>query len=546
MKQGLTAVFCALLCVLTGCGSPEPKGSDSEALERDALALERPNILLIVADDLGFTDLGAFGGEISTPNLDQLARNGLRLTNFHAGPSCAPTRAMLLTGTDNHLAGMGSQSGLQTANQRAHSAYLNKLLPEVPTVAEHFRSLGYRTLASAKWHLGHEAPHLPGARGFDRSFVLLEGGGGHFDATPIFENFGSASWLEDDQPYELPEDFYSSDYMTDKLMEYLGEGDEPFFAYLGFTAPHWPLQAPAEDIARYRGRYDEGWQALHRARMAGAKREGVVAQESQGVASEPGVQNWPDLSLEERQVAIAKMEVYAAMIDRLDQNVGRLLRYLDQQGELERTVIFFMADNGAEAHPIERLDGIRPWVEANFNNSAENVGSRTSYVTLGPSWARATAAPFRDSKSKLAEGGIRVPAFVHLPGGETGIDSSFMRVMDLMPTFLQLAGGQQPAGIMGRSLHRRWLGGEVAYTPEEFIAGETYNRKYAIRGNWKLLYQEPPYGSGEWELYNLAEDVEEQNNLAAEHPELVSELKAAYDSYASEVGVIVPDQPIYY
>ena len=495
MKHVVMSVGCALVYVLTGCGGVEPNQA--------AVSSDRPNILLIVADDLAFTDLGAFGGEISTPNLDHLARTGLRLTNFHTAPSCAPTRAMLLTGTDNHLAGMGSQAGLETENQEGHSAYLNKLLPSAPTVAEHFQTLGYRTMASSKWHLGHEAPYLPGARGFDRSFVLLEGGGGHFDDTPVFEQFGAAHWLEDDQPYELPKEFYSSDYMTDKLMDYLGAGDEPFFAYLGFTAPHWPLQAPAEDISKYRGRYDEGWQALHQARLAGAKREGVIARDAQGVAQEPGVQSWQDLSPEEQQVAVAKMEVYAAMIDRLDQNVGRLLRYLDQLGERENTVIFFMSDNGAEAHPIELLDGVRPWVDANFDNSAANIGHQSSYVTLGPSWARATAAPFRDSKSKMAEGGVRVPAFVHLPGGDAGIDGSFMRVMDLMPTFLQLAGGQPPADIMGRSLRNRWLRGEAAYTAEETIAGETYNRKYVYRGDWKLLYQEPPYGPGEWQLYNL-------------------------------------------
>lgn len=548
MRIALKIVLAGLVFATVGCGGAEPKDAAREAPVPDSATApdSRPNILLIVADDLGFTDLGAFGGEISTPHLDQLARDGLRLTNFHAGPSCAPTRAMLLTGTDNHRAGMGSQSGLETENQKGHRQYLNKLLPEVPTVAEHFRTLGYRTVASAKWHLGHEAPHLPGARGFDRSFVLLEGGGGHFDATPLFERYGAAHWLEDDQPYELPENFYSSDYMTDKLMEYLDEGESPFFAYLGYTAPHWPLQAPLEDLARYRGRYDAGWQALHQARMAGAKREGVIAEDAQGVAREPGVERWQDLDEQEQAVAVAKMEAYAAMVDRIDQNIGRLLGYLAEHGQLNNTVIFFMADNGAEAHAMELLDRVRPWVEANFDNSAENIGTGSSYVTLGPSWARATAAPFRDSKSKMAEGGIRVPAFVRLPGGKAGIDGSFMRVMDLAPTFLQLAGGQVPADMMGRSLFDRWSGGDAAYSQNEIIAGETYNRKYVYRGNWKLLYQEAPYGTGTWELYNLAEDVQEQNNLAAAHPELVAELAAAYDRYAADVGVVVPDEPIYY
>ena len=216
-----------------------------------------PNILLIVADDLGYTDLGAFGGEINTPHLD------------HTSASCSPTRAMLLTGTDNHLAGMGSQGGLATPVQKQSPAYANRLSPEVPTFVELMRDAGYRTYMSGKWHLGATADSLPSARGFDRSFALMEGGGGHFDDTPLFKQYGRANWLEDGEPVVLPEDFYSSDEVTERLMSYIEATPqgEPYFAYLAFTAPHWPLQAPAEDIARYRGAYDEGWDVLRAARI---------------------------------------------------------------------------------------------------------------------------------------------------------------------------------------------------------------------------------------------------------------------------------------
>ena len=527
-----------LVTTVWACSEPAPPTA----------APVKPNILLIVLDDLGYTDLGAFGGEIETPNLDQLARGGVRLTNFRAGPSCAPTRAMLLTGMDNHLAGMGSQSGLQTELQSQSRAYQNKLLPEVPTIAERLQGLGYRTLASAKWHLGHEAQYLPNARGFDRSLVLLEGGGGHFDATPLFERYGKANWLEDDQPIELPEDFYSSDYMTDKLISYLAETstDTPYFAYLGYTAPHWPLQAHAEDLAKYRGRYDEGYQVLHAERMAGAKREGVIANWVTGVSFEPGVVDWQSLDADAKAVEVAKMEAYSAMVDRVDQNIGRLLTVLETRGDLANTLIFFMADNGAEAHVMEALEWNAPWIAANFDNSAGNIGDRSSYVTLGPSWARATAAPFRDSKSKMSEGGIRVPAFVTYNDLGTGIDAEFMRVMDLAPTFIELAGGETPGDMTGRSLLADWRGDAPAYGPDEAIAGETYNRRYVYRGDWKLLYQEPPYGTGEWQLYNLSDDIGEQHDLAAEHPEVVADLLAHYQKYADEVGVIVPETPIYY
>lgn len=530
------------LAALLGCSAPEALVDETEASN----AVQPPNILLIVADDLGFTDLGSFGGEIATPHLDGLARAGVRLTNFRTGPSCAPTRAMLMTGTDNHLAGMGSQSNA-TENQRVSPAYGNQLLPSMPTIAEQLGALGYRSVASTKWHLGTDANALPNARGFERSLVLLEGGAGHFDATPIFAHY-EASWLEDDQPVALPDDFYSTDFMTDKVIAYIGETptDVPYFAYLGFTAPHWPLQAPASDIETYRGRYDAGWHALFDARMAGAIREGVVEPDHVGVSHEPGVEEWSSIDADQRAVELAKMETYSAMVDRLDQNVGRLLTFLTERGDLDNTVIVFMADNGAEAHRMEFYGGNDEWVPANFDNAVEKIGTKDSYVTLGPSWARATAAPFRDSKSKVAEGGIRVPAFFVLPDGSPGIDRSFMRVMDLAPTFLDIAGGSSDPDKMGRSLLARFNGGPPAYAADEAIAGETFNRRYVYRGDWKLLYQEPPYGTSEWQLYNLVDDPGEQNDVAAANPELVRELIAAYDDYATKVGVIVPETPIAY
>lgn len=509
----------------------------------------QPNILIIMADDLGFTDLGAFGGEIQTPNLDALARSGLRLSNFHAGPSCAPTRSMLMTGTDNHLAGMGSQGRLATKAQQHSPAYQNKLDPVVPTIAEHLQEMGYATLASAKWHLGADAPQQPNARGFNRSFVLMEGGSGHFDDTPVFEHYGKADWREDGEPAVLPPSFYSSDHMTDKLIEYVNEvpSSQPIFAYLSYTAPHWPLQAPAEDVLRYRGQYDNGWHDLNSTRMVGAQREGVIPLDARAVKDEPGLVGWHSLDSEEQANASRRMEVYAAMVDRLDQNVGRVLTALETSGRLSTTVIVFLSDNGAEAHQMELYSTNPEWVPNNFNNELANVGTKTSYTTLGQGWARATAAPFRDSKSKLAEGGIRVPAFVKFPTAHrTGIDPSYMRVMDLAPTFIELAGGKSPESMMGRSLLTRWRGGASPYPADETIAAETYGRRLAQRGEWKALMQPPPYGTGQWQLYNLARDLGEQKDLALEHPQILKALVEGYETYASRVGVIDPETPISY
>ena len=542
----MRGLFIAALLIAVGCGQP----ADNPANDHDAEASDTntpPNILLIVLDDLGYTDLGAFGGEIATPNLDQLAFRGVRFTNFHAGPSCAPTRAMLMTGTDNHLAGMGSQQGLETELQRQSVRYQNRLLPDVPTIAEALRDLGYHTLASAKWHLG-DGDALPSNRGFAKSFVLMQGGGGHFDDTPLFERYVKADWREDGIPVELPEHFYSSDYMTDKMLEYIESvpDGKPFFAYLGYTAPHWPLQAPDVSIAKYASRYTDGWDVLREQRLAGAKRMGIVAAAATAVSKERGVVPWESLDEADRPLQTKRMQVYAAMVDRVDENIGRILSRLDAMEALENTVIFVMADNGAEGHNMEIAVNNAVWVPANFDNSLDSIGSANSYVVVGASWARATAAPFRDSKGRMAEGGIRVPAFVDMPGSDKGVDGAYMRVMDIAPTFIDIAGGEKPASMMGRSLLNRWTGGPEPYAKNEIVAAETYGRRMAQQGDWKILLQEPPLGTGDWQLYNLGQDLGEQEDLSEEFPEVRTELITAWEAYAREVGVILPEIPIFY
>lgn len=535
-------LWISLLTLFTlGCAQePEPPTEPAKA----------PNILLIVLDDLAYTDIGAFGGEISTPNLDDLAFKGLRFSNFHAGPSCAPTRSMLMTGTDNHLAGMGSQSGLATEMQKTHRQYQNRLLPDVPTIAELLQAEGYHTVASAKWHLGDDDA-LPSNRGFKRSFVLMPGGAGHFDDTPMFSHY-TADWREDGAPFTLPEKFYTSDFMTDKVIEYISEADDdqPWFAYLGYTAPHWPLQAPPESIAKYESRYDEGWDVLRHARLEGAKRMGVVDAAASGVHSEVGSGPWSELTDEEKIRQSKTMAIYAAMVDRVDENIGRLVKVLEGRGDLSNTVIVFMADNGAEGHRMELARDNATWIPENFSLALEDMGTKDSYVVLGPSWARAGAVPFRESKARLSEGGIRVPAFVYLPSNfqevDQGVDGAYMRAMDLAPTFLDIAGAEAPEAMMGRSLLDRWLGGVEPYGKNEVIAAETYGRRMAQRGDWKVLWMEAPYGSGDWQLYNLAQDLGEQEDLSEEFPKVREELIAAWEAYAEEVGVVLPETPIYY
>lgn len=532
----LLFALCLLLALL-GCGAPPP---------------ERPNVLLIVADDLGYTDLGAFGGEINTPNLDRLAMRGLRLTNFHAGPSCAPTRAMLMTGTDNHLAGMGSQGSLTTPQQKLSPNYQNALKAELPTLAELMRDAGYYTIASAKWHLG-DGEVSPENKGFERTFALMPAGSSHFDERPMFSG-DTADWREDGVAFTLPDTFYSTDTMTDKLLEYLRDAppQKPFFAYLAYTAPHWPLQAPADSIAQYEGLYEDGWDVLRSQRLAGAKRAGVINAAAEEVVFEPGVVPWTGLSATERARQARIMQVYAGMVDRLDENVGRVLQYLQASEQLKNTLIVFLSDNGAEGHQMDRYRDNPTWIPDNFDNTYDSIGSKDSYVVLGPSWARAHTAPFRQTKGRLAEGGIRVPAFVTMPVGGAEpvghgkLDGAFMRVMDLAPSILELAGSEQPEAMMGRSLLGRWLGGAEPYSSSEIIAGEVFGRRVARKGEWKALYQEPPLGIGDWQLYHLAQDPGEQNDLSDEYPQLRAELIAGWEAYALEVGVILPEVPIRY
>ena len=285
--------------------------------------------------------------------------------------------------------------------------------------------------------------------------------------------------------------------------------------------------------------------------MQGAKQLGVVPSTARGVEFEAGVQDWSALTPEQQIVEAKTMAVYAAMIDRLDQNVGRLLDYLRKSGELERTVIVFLSDNGAEAHRMEERANRDGWVDDNFDNSLAAIGTARSYVTLGPSWARATAAPFRASKSKMSEGGIRVPAFFSLPehralSRQGQIDSSYHRVMDLLPTISVAAGVQAlPSTITGRSQWHRWLGGPAVYS-DATVAAELYGRRMARRGEWKVLLQEAPYGTGEWQLYDLGNDLGEQDDLSQQHPELRQELIQAWQDYADRVGVLLPESPVSY
>ena len=517
---------------------------------------KRLNFLVIVADDLGFSDVGAFGGEIDTPNLDRLAYAGLRLTDFHSAPACSPTRSMLLTGTDHHLAGIGTMLEVapEFGGAPGYEGYLNE---RVVTVTELLRDAGYLTLMSGKWHLGMTLETSPSTRGFERSFALLPGAANHYRGEPLIKPASSVPlYVEDGNRSEnLPENFYSSDYYATKLIDYLSErtDDRPFFAYLAFTAPHWPLQAPADLVAKYAGHYDEGPEVLRQTRLRRMKDLDLC---SHTVVAHPVISEtkpWDDLQAVERALSARAMEVYAAMVDRMDWNIGRVIDYLRGTGEVEHTVVVFMSDNGAEGAIVEAFPilgpHVRDFVRTYCDNSLDNIGRGNSFVWYGPRWAQAATAPARLYKAFTSEGGIRVPPFITWPGftRQRRISSCFTTVMDLAPTLLELAGIQSPAGIYqghavenirGRSMCNYLRGGASDVHFQNHWTGWELFGRYGIRqGAWKALFIPPPEGPGVWQLYNLSSDPGETVDLSAINSERLADLLRRWEQYVAETGV---------
>lgn len=511
-----------------------------------AKARTRPNILLIVADDLGFSDIGAFGGEIDTPNLDALAKEGLRLTDFHTAATCSPTRSMLLSGVDHHIAGIGSMAELTVEEQQGKPGYEGYLNDRVAPFPALLKQAGYRTYMTGKWHLGLTEERSPTARGFEKSFALLRGADDHY-AQPWSTKIDPAQpyYREDGKLTTVPPDFYSSNFYGDKLVSYLkaGQGDnKPFFAYLAFTAPHWPLQAPEDVIAKYEHRYDAGYEAIRAERIERQKARGILPKDFQPAKALSLWPRWRRLTVPQQKQEARRMAVYAAMVDVLDQNVGKVVKQLKDSGQYDNTVIIFISDNGAEGNFV----GDR-YAQIPRDNSVGNVGKASSYVAYGPNWAQVSALPFNLFKGYSYEGGTTVPMIVrfpaHLGGGQVSAASG--HVTDIAPTLLELAGARYPdrfdghevASLQGQSL-LPFLTGKQALVHKRFDKGwELFGQKAYRQGDWKIVYSVPPFGPGDWQLFNLKVDRAEQNNLASQHPEKVAELKAAYANYVKLNGV---------
>lgn len=499
----------------------------------------KPNIVLIMADDLGYSDIGCFGSEIKTPVLDRLAINGIRMTQFYNASRSCPTRASLLTGLYQHQAGIGDMVA-----DLGYPSYQGRLNEECVTLAEAMKFNGYKSFMSGKWHVGNQPEVRPLKRGFDRYFGLLDGAGSYFERKAYRVKQTPPLWMIDNEEFIPPDSgFYLTDAITDHGISFLKtaeDADQPFFLYLAYTAPHWPLHALPSDIAKYRGKYMKGWDTLRSERYERMLAMGIINSSVKLSPRDELSPEWESLPTEEKEMWDLRMAVYAAMIDRLDQNIGRIVNYLTETGEIENSVIIFLADNGGCHEPIKN--------RGNYLPTSAETGTRDSFDSYEYPWANVSNTPFRMFKHWVHEGGIATPFIAHYPeqigGGQ--ISSEPGHIIDLMPTFIELAGGLYPSEYEGRNIR-----------PPEGVSlipafeGKKLERKAPIfwehegnravrEGDWKLVsaYDYSKKVFKEWELYNLGEDRAELNDLSRKFTGKKSEMIELYEKWAQRAGVV--------
>jgi len=555
----------SLLVVLSGCGdSPVQATADnaqSDPADTAASAEKhpsRPNILLILADDLGYSDIGSFGSEIATPNLDQLANSGMLLTNFQVHTVCTATRAMLLTGANNHVAGIGAMAGEAKGAQIGAENYEGHLTYRVVTVAKLLQDAGYRTYISGKWDMGgrNDDALLPGKRGFEKSFVLVEGSADHFRKFPAIAELDSVNYRENDQAVDIPEDFYSSTFYADKMIGFLDEDQEtasPFFAFLSFTAPHYPLQAPDEYIEKYAGVYEVGYDDIRQQRIKRMQEAAIISDDLVVASRHPAWPGWDELPEIMKQLESRRMQVYAGMVEAMDHEIGRVLDHLRNTGQLENTLIIFLSDNGPDGgNTLDWAPFYVDWADENFDMSLENMGRPESYVWYGPGWAHVSATPFSLFKGFATSGGLMSPTIVSMPGQiDAGSRSAaFATVLDLPATFLDLAGIDHPAPMyQGRNVKKQegkslagllFDGDNDVHDSNDVMVWDIFDRRAVRRGDWKIIWTNKPWGKGigDWSLYNVVDDPTEQFDLADTQPAVRDGLINDWNAYVAENGVI--------
>ncbi|MCF8378735.1 MAG: arylsulfatase [Bacteroidales bacterium] len=502
--------------------------------------LERPNIIIILADDMGYSDLGCYGSEIPTPNIDKLAAEGILFTQFYNAARCCPTRAALLTGLYPHQAGMGAM--VNTQAEKPKGAYQGYLSDNSVTIAEVLKLGNYYTAASGKWHVGEERPYWPTDRGFDNYYGLISGAANYFDITKA-KAPGVKRHFAIDSTEFLPdkETFYMTDAITENAVKFLQKAetkDQPFFLYLPYTAPHWPLHARQEDIEKYKGKYMKGWDVLRKERYERMLGLGIIDDSWPLSDRDPKIMPWEDLSEEQKAKSDLLMAIYAAQIDRLDSGIGEVLAQLDAMGKSENTLIIFLSDNGGcEEYEILGSDF---W--GNFWDGTAVPGSGESFHSYGAAWANLSDTPFRLYKKRIHEGGISTPLIVRWPDkikSKGSINNQPGHIIDIMATICDITNIDYPETynnnnikpLAGKSL-LPLLEGEENIDNDLFFWEHIGNR--AVRhGDWKLVAK----SKEAWELYNIKLDRTEMNNLIGSEPEIAGKLEAEYNAWAEENGV---------
>jgi arylsulfatase A-like enzyme len=500
---------------------------------------KKPNIVLILADDMGYSDIGCFGSEIKTPNLDRLASQGVRFTQFYNASRSCPTRASLLTGLYQHQAGVGDM-----VNDLGYPSYQGYLNTQCVTLGEALKLNGYNTYMSGKWHVGGRDETLPRHRGFDRYFGLIDGAGSYFERISYRKNQPAPRWMIDDADFNPPDSgFYMTDAITDNALSFIKAGSvsrNPFFLYLAFTSPHWPLHALPEDIAKYRGKYMKGWDILRKERYQKMLQFGIIDPSAKLSPRDLDSPDWESLTAEEKKMWDLRMSVYAAMIDRMDQNIGRVIEQLKKSGELENTLVIFLSDNGGCHEDTRNMK--------NFLQTKGETGTRNSFEAIEIPWANVCNTPFRMFKHWVHEGGIATPFIAYYPKEIKGgtISRQPGHIIDLMPTFLEWAGGKYPEIFNGNKIHPMEgislvpaLKGKELKRENPFCWEHEGNR--AIRsGDWKLVsaYDNTAKKFKSWELYDLKSDRSELNDLSTKDPDRTKEMIAQYNKWAERVGVI--------
>jgi arylsulfatase A-like enzyme len=542
LLQGTGALAAGL--ALGGCTdspspSPPPTGSTGPSTPLPHL---RPNIVMIVADDIGYSDLGCFGGEIPTPNLDRLAQRGQRFPQLLTNPMCCPSRAALLTGLYPTQAGLGYYT-----HDYGSPGYVGHLTDNCVTLAQVLQSVGYRTAVSGKWHVSDwDTPSAePPARGFDQSFCEV-GGNGYFTTKRFLD--GKQIGVSSDPNFYMTNAI--TGYARNRILEF-SEGPDPFFLYVTYTAPHFPLQAPDADIEPFHGAYADGWDVMRANRYAEAKRLGIIDPRWSLPPRAEGVQSWEESVAKNWQSA--RMEVYAAQVHVMDRTIGVLLDTLEQQGILDDTLVLFMGDNGASAeeiHPHSRTEvPTRNGKPMRSGNTPEIFpGASDTFTSYGKPWGSACATPFRRYKLWVEEGGICTPFIASWPGRMQagGIDHRPLHLMDFMPTLVQLTGATYPSTFQGNpitpmqgtSFASVLLGRETPEDQDRWLFWEFQGHRAARHGRWKIVND---HTSGPWRLYDMEADRTESTDLSAQNSDLVATMSSGWQSWKERVGVVTWD-----